>query len=65
MFVLLTLTACSNKELVYVDRPIYVKIPTKCDLTFINCDFNRESDSEVISSLIECIIDLKRVCGGE
>lgn len=55
------ITACSSKqEIKYVDKPYRVNIPVKCVVPDANCSFNRETDTEVISSLLECIIDMKR-----
>ena len=61
-FVILTITACSqNKPVVkYVDKPYEVKVPVKCIVPDTNCSFNRKTDTEVISSLLECIIKMKR-----
>ena len=58
---ILTLTACSKCEpkIVYRDRPYEVKVPIKCVVPKTECDFNRTTNTEVISSLLECIIELK------
>ena len=62
MCVLLTLTACSSKqvEYKYIDVPYEVKVPVKCVVPDTYCDFNRTTDTEVIDALLECIIDLKK-----
>ena len=62
MFVLLTLTACSNKEIEfkYIDVPYEVKVPIKCVVPDMYCDFNRTTYTEVIDALLECTIDLKK-----
>ena len=62
VFAVLILTSCSCPEPkpIYVDRPVEVLIPVKCVVPDANCSFNRETDTEVISSLLECIIDLKK-----
>lgn len=62
MFVLVTLTACSSKqvEYKYIDVPYEVKVPVKCKVPVTYCDFNRTTYTEVIDSLEECIVDLKR-----
>ncbi|MEN4053763.1 hypothetical protein [Sulfurimonas sp. NWX79] len=44
----------------YVDKPYEVKIPVKCVVPDANCSFDRNTSTEVISSLLECIIDMKR-----
>lgn len=53
------MTACSNKEIKYVDRPVKVFVPRKCIVPDSNCSFNRRTDTEVISSLLECILEMK------
>lgn len=60
MCVALSFSACSNKELVYVDRPIEVKIPVKCEVPKVECNFNQTTDTEVIQSLYICAKELKR-----
>lgn len=61
VFVLLTLAACSScePEVKYVDVPYEVKVPVKCVVPEANCTFNRDTDTEVIASMLECIIDMK------
>jgi len=57
---------CAAKtEIKYVDVPYEVKVPVKCVVPKASCDFSKVTDTEVISSLLECIIDMKhnqRVC---
>lgn len=60
VFVALLFSACSNKEVVYVDRPIEVKVPTKCNVPVTHCDFNKPTDTEVVNSLRECIEELRK-----
>ncbi|WAK43878.1 hypothetical protein IAPFLPAM_00018 [Sulfurimonas phage SNW-1] len=62
VFVLLTFQACSEckPQVKYVDKPYEVKIPVKCVVPDANCSFDRNTSTEVISSLLECIIDMKR-----
>ena len=71
-FVILTIatfSGCASKPVVkYVDKPYEVKVPVKCIVPDANCTFDRETDTEVISSLLECIIEMKRnqeVCGND
>jgi len=45
---------------VYVKKPVEVLVPTKCIVPDVNCSFDRNTSTEVISSLLECIIDLKK-----
>lgn len=58
IFVLLLFNGCAEK--VYVDRPIKVEIPVKCIVPKTHCDFNKDTDTEVIVSLRTCIEDLKK-----
>jgi len=62
VFVLLIFQACSecNPRVKYVDKPYEVKIPVKCVVPDANCSFDRNTSTEVIASLLECIIDIKR-----
>ena len=57
---LLTLTACSKPEPVVVYKYKEVKVPVKCKIPDVYCDFNKPTYTEVISSLVTCIADLKR-----
>ena len=59
MCVIVTLTACNKKE--YINVPYEVKIPVKCKVPVTYCDFNRTTYTEVIDSLEECIVDLKKI----
>jgi len=57
-----TFSGCVTKPIVrYVDKPYEVKVPVKCVVPDVNCSFDRKTDTEVISALLECIIELKRV----
>ena len=61
LFVILTLEACSCKqEIKYVDKPFRVNVPVKCVVADANCSFNRNTDTEVVNSLVECIVNMKR-----
>lgn len=57
IFVILLFSGCSEK-IVYVDRPIEVKIPVQCKVPEIHCNFNKQTDTEVIISLRTCVQDL-------
>lgn len=59
IFAILLFNGCSEKTL-YVDRPIEVLIPTKCIIPETHCDFNKQTDTEVITTLRTCIEDLKK-----
>jgi hypothetical protein len=57
----LILTACNCKpKIEYVKVPYEVKVPVKCKVPDTYCDFNQSTSTEVISSLLICIVDLKR-----
>lgn len=62
MFALLILSGCSSKEVEYkyIDVPFEVKVPVKCKVPETHCDFNRTTDTEVIDSLLECVVSLKK-----
>jgi len=61
LFLLLIITACSCKPIVrYVDKPYEVKVPVKCIVPDANCSFDRNTSTGVISSMLECIIDMKK-----
>ena len=61
LLLLLTLQACTTKtEIKYVDKPIEVYVPVKCIVPKAECNFNRETDTEVISAMLECITDMTK-----
>ena len=58
---IMTFSGCASKSIVkYVDKPYEVKVPVKCVVPDANCTFGRKTDTEVISALLECIVDMKR-----
>lgn len=56
--VLLLFNGCAEKT-IYIDRPIEVKVPIECEVPEVHCDFNKTTDTEVITSLRNCIVDLQ------
>lgn len=56
----LLFSGCVKKEVVYVDRPVEVKIPVKCIVPETHCNFDKETDTEVLFSLRKCIEDLRK-----
>ena len=61
LLILVVFSGCVAKpEIRYIDKPHEVKIPVKCKVPDANCSFDRETDTEVISSLLECIINMKQ-----
>jgi hypothetical protein len=63
--VILITACCKNPEVKYIDRPYEVSVPIKCIVPQANCNFNKKTDTEVINSLLECIVTMKhnqKVC---
>lgn len=60
VFVVLLFSGCAEKEIIYKDVPIEVKVPTKCIVPEVHCDFNKQTDTEVITSLRMCIKELQQ-----
>ncbi len=58
---ILTLSSCSKPEpeIRYIDKPYEVKVPVRCVISNAECDFNRTTYTGVISSMLECIVDMK------
>lgn len=57
IFAILLFSGCSEK-IIYVDRPIEVKVPVQCKVPEVHCNFNKKTDTEVIIALRTCIQDL-------
>jgi len=54
------MTNCSTKPTIkYVDKPYRVNVPVKCIIPDTNCTFSRRTDTEVISAMLECIVEMK------
>lgn len=60
IFAILLFSGCSEKQTLYVDRPVEVYIPTKCIIPETHCDFNKKTDTEVIFYMRTCIEDLRK-----
>ncbi len=61
LFVTLTLTSCSwCTKTIYVDREVEVKVPVKCIVPDTECNFDRNTSTEVVTSMLECIIEMKQ-----
>lgn len=62
--VILTLlfVGCSwcEPKVEYVDRVVKVNVPVKCKVPVVECDFNKDTDTEVIDTLVRCVSDLKK-----
>lgn len=58
---LLILTGCSwRTRTEYINVPYDVIVPVRCVVPDANCSFDRNTSSGVITSLLECVIELKR-----
>lgn len=53
IFVLLGISGCSEK--VYVDRPIEVKVPVKCEVPKVVCTAGQATYTEEIREMRLCI----------
>ena len=62
IFAILIIQGCNQPkpQIEYIDVPVEVKVPVKCVVPDVECSFNRATDTEVINSLVECIVDLKK-----
>lgn len=60
LFSMVTFSGCTRTVIKYVDKPYPVEVPVKCVVPDVNCSFDRGTKTEVISSMLECIIDLKK-----
>ena len=60
IFVLMVISGCSDKEILYVDRPVEIKVPVSCVVPETKCDFKKDTDTEVITSMLMCIEDLRK-----
>ena len=67
MFLPLTLTlfsGCSQKEIVYVDREVVVKVPQKCIIKLPNGHIDESlNDSEKLVEILKYISQLHRNIG--
>jgi len=60
LFAILLFSGCCEKQMVYVDRPVEIKVPVSCVVPETKCDFKKDTDTEVITSLLMCIEDLRK-----
>ena len=56
------MSSCSDCKptIKYVNKPYRVNVPTKCVVPNSNCSFKKDTDTEVISAMLECIVEIKR-----
>ena len=54
-FVLYGFNGCCEKQIIYRDHNVTVKVPVKCKVPKVKCDFNRSTYTEVIGALVECV----------
>lgn len=57
VFVILVFSGCAEKT-IYRDVPVDVFVPVICKIEPVHCDFNLETDTEVITRLRTCIEDI-------
>ena len=57
---ILIIQGCSNKEPIYIDRPVEVYITQGCEIPDIyNCDISNEiSYNEIVTQMDRCINEL-------
>lgn len=60
LFAIFLFNGCCKKEIVYIDRPVEVKVPVSCVVPETKCDFKKDTDTEVITSLLMCIEDFRK-----
>ena len=61
VFLILTLTACSSKEIQYVDREVIVKVPQKCIVELPNGHIDESlNESQILIELLKYISELHR-----
>ena len=53
IFVVLGISGCAEKE--YVDRPVEVKVPVKCEVPEVKCFPGKKTYTEEIKELRMCI----------
>jgi len=60
LLIAFVMNGCAQQpEIKYIDRPYEVKVPVKCVVPKAKCNFNKPTDTEVISSMLKCIVDMK------
>ena len=61
VFLALILTACSQKEIQYVDREVIVKVPQKCIVELPNGHIDESlNESKILVQLLKYISELHR-----
>lgn len=57
-------SGCSTKEKVYIDRPVEIKVPQKCDVPEVRCSWDKSiSDTKLIEELVICVKNLREAIG--
>ena len=56
----LLITACCKPQVEYINVPYEVKVPTKCIVPDTECNFNKDTRTEVLNAMLECIVNQKR-----
>ncbi len=62
IFVIAVFSGCScpKPKPIYIDKPVEVLVPIKCEAPITHCDFNKSTYTEVIASLRLCIEDFRK-----
>lgn len=60
LFAIFLFNGCYEKQMVYVDRPVEIKVPVSCVIPETKCNFKKDTDTEVITSLLICIEDFRK-----
>lgn len=62
IFVLMVISGCSNKEILYVDRPVEKVVTKKCNIPEPNeCKPNKPTYTEETNQMRLCIREYKRL----
>lgn len=57
---LLITACCKPPQVEYINVPYEVKVPTKCIVPNTECSFNKDTRTEVLNAMLECIVNQKR-----
>ena len=63
MFLSLTFNGCAEKQYITETKEVY--IPTKCIVPEVKCDIQKNTYTEIVQDLVQCIIkhkEARKVC---